>query len=194
MTMNLVERIKGILQNPKAEWLAIEAEPHGAFYLFIRYAAILAVIPPVAAFVGVAVTGYVGYRMPFVHALLWALIIYALMLASVFVAANIIDALAGVFGGARDFGKALKVAIYAPTAAWVASVFDVNPPMAFLSLMGLYSFYLLNTGLAALMKPAADKLLVYTVAVAACMAVLWLIVLGVAVKILGVPAFMLPRI
>ena len=43
------------------------------------------------------------------------------------------------------------------------------------------------------MKPAADKLLIYTVAVAACMAVFWLIVVGVAVKILGVPAFVLPQ-
>ncbi len=191
--MNLVDRIKGILQHPKAEWPAIEEEKSGVFDLFVDYAAILAAIPPVAAFVGVSITGYVGYRVPFARGLLWAAIVYALMLVSVFVAAYVIDALAGVFGGRRNFGKALKIAVYAPTAAWVASVFDINPPMAFLSLMGLYSLYLLYTGLAALMKPATDKLLIYTVAVAACMTVFWLIAMGVAVKILGVPAFVLPK-
>jgi Yip1 domain len=191
--MSLVERIKAILQNPKSAWTAIEEEKRGTLDLVTGYAAILAAIPPIAAFVGVAITGYVGYRVPFARALLWALIVYVLSLASIFVMAEVVDRLAGVFGGQRDFSKALKVAVYAPTAAWVASIFDVNPPMAFLSLMGLYSFYLLYTGLAALMKPPAGRLLVYTVAVVACMAVAWLIVLGVAAKVLGVPVFAVPR-
>ena len=194
MNMNLVERIKGLLQKPKVEWPVIADEKTGVFALLVNYAAILAVIPPAAAFVGVAITGYIGYRVPVIHALIWALIVYVLTLVSVFIMAEVIDRLAGVFGGQRDFGKALKVAVYAPTAAWVASIFDVNPPMAFLSLMGLYSLYSLYTGLAALMKPPADRLLTYTVAVAACAAVFWLIVLGVTVKLLGVPAFVLPKL
>lgn len=192
--MSLVERVKTLLQKPKAEWPVIEEEKSGVVGLFVNYAAVLAAIPPAAAFVGFAITGYVGYRVPTVHALIWALVVYVFTLVSIFVMAEVIDRLAGAFGGQRDFGKALKVAVYAPTAAWVASVFDVNPPMAFLSLMGLYSFYLLYTGLAALMKPPADKLLIYTVAVAACAAVFWLIVLGVAAKFLGVPVFVLPRL
>jgi Yip1 domain len=192
--MNLVERIKALLQKPKVEWQVIAEEKVGAFALFVNYAAILAVIPPAAAFVGAAVTGYVGYRVPTVHALIWALVVYVLTLVSIFVMAEVIDRLAGVFGGRRDFGKALKVAVYAPTAAWVAAVFDVNPPMAFLSLMGLYSLYLLYTGLAALMQPPAHRLLTYTAIVAACAAVFWLVVLGVAVKILGVPVFVLPKL
>jgi hypothetical protein len=191
--MNLVERVKGLLQKPKAEWPVIADEKTGVFALLVNYAAILAVIPPAAAFVGVAITGYVGYRVPFIHALIWALVIYVLTLVSIFVMAEVIDRLAGAFGGRRDFGKALKIAVYAPTAAWVACVFDVNPPMAFLSLMGLYSFYLLYTGLAALMQPPADKLLFYTAAVSACAIAFWLIVLGVAAKFLGVPVFVLPR-
>ncbi len=192
--MSLAERVKAILQNPKSAWTAIEEEKRGTFDLFVGYAAILAAIPPIAAFVGVAITGYVGYRVPFARAALWAVIVYVLTLASIFVMAEVVDRLAGVFGGRRDFGKALKVAVYAPTAAWVAAIFDVNPPMAFLSLMGLYSFYLLYTGLAALMKPPAGRLLVYTVAVVACMAVVWLIVLGVAAKLLGIPVFAVPRL
>ena len=192
--MNLVERVKAILKDPKSAWQVIEDEKRGAINLVVSYAAILAAIPPFAALVGVSITGYVGYRVPLAQALPWALIVYVVTLASVLVMAEVIDRLAGVFGGQRDFGKALKVAVYAPTAAWVASVFDVNPPMAFLSLMGLYSLYLLYTGLAALMKPPPDKLLTYTVAVAICAAVFWLIVLGAAAKILGVPVFALPRL
>jgi hypothetical protein len=58
--MNLVERIKAILQNPKSEWKVIEGEQHSASYLFANYVAILAAIPPVAAFIGVSMTGFVG--------------------------------------------------------------------------------------------------------------------------------------
>jgi Yip1 domain len=183
--MNLVERIRAILQNPKSEWKVIEGEQRSAGYLFINYAAILAAIPPVAGFVGLCLTGYTGYRLNFLLGLAWALIVYALALVSIFLVAYVIDALAGAFGGQKNFNNAMKVSVYAPTAAWVASVFDVQPPLAFLSLVGLYSFYLLYTGLAALMKPPAEKLLSYTIAVVLCGAVLWLIVLGIAAMTLG---------
>jgi len=186
--MNLVERIKAILQNPKSEWKVIEGEQHSAGYLFANYVAILAAIPPVAVFIGVSMTGFVGYRFGFVSGLIWAAIVYVLMLVSVFVMAYVIDYLAGVFGGQRNFGNALKVAVYAPTAAWVASIFDIQPPLAFLSLMGLYSFYLLYTGLAALMKPPAEKLLIYTIAAVACVFVLWLVIMGVLALMFGMRA------
>ena len=183
--MNLVERIKAILQNPKSEWLAIEGEQHGAGYLIFNYAAIVGAIPPAAAFIGFCVTGYTGYRLNFLLGLSWALTVYALTLFSVVGMAYVIDRLAGVFGGRRSFDNAMKVSVYAPTAAWVAAVFDVNPPMAFLSLIGLYSLYLLYTGLAALMKPPAEKLMAYTVAVTLCALVIWAVVLGLAAMTLG---------
>jgi hypothetical protein len=46
--MNLVERIKGILLQPKSEWQTIEREPGDAGYLFPNYVAIVAAIPPCA--------------------------------------------------------------------------------------------------------------------------------------------------
>jgi hypothetical protein len=118
-------------------------------------------------------------------ALVWALIVYGLTLVSVFLSAYLIDFLAGVFGGRRNSDSAMKVAAYAPTAAWVASVFDVQPAIAFLSLIGLYSFYLLYTGLAVLMKPAAEKLLLYTIAVVLGVGAIWLVVLGIAAMTVG---------
>ena len=51
----------------------------------------------------------------------------------------------------------MKVAVYAPTAAWVAGIFTSVPPLAFLAFLALYSLYLLHTGLAALMKPPAAR-------------------------------------
>ncbi len=184
--MNLVERVKAILQDPKSTWPVIEGEQHSAGYLFTNYVAILAAIPPVAGFVGASVMGFTGYHLAFATGLAWALLVYVTALVSVFVMAYVIDALAGLFGGQKNFNNALKVAIYAPTAAWVAGIFDINPPIAFLSLMGLYSIYLLHTGLAALMKSPADKTLIYTIAVVICAGIIWSVVLGIGAATIGI--------
>jgi hypothetical protein len=187
--MNLVERARAILQNPKSEWKVIEGEPDDTGALFWNYVVPLAAIPPVAIFIGTSITGYVGYRLGFVSGLMRAATVYVLSLAGVFVTAFVIDSLAGTLGGQRNFGNALKVSVYAPTAAWLASIFDVNPVLAFLSIMGLYSFYLLYTGLAALMKPPPDKVLLYTIAVSVCVFVFWLVILGVpAAMVFGMRA------
>jgi hypothetical protein len=51
----------------------------------------------------------------------------------------------------------MRVSAYSPTAAWVAGVFNIIPALSFLGILGLYSLYLLYTGIAAVMKPPADK-------------------------------------
>ena len=183
--MSLVERVKAILQKPKETWPVIEAEKDTTATLYLDYAVMLAAIPPVATFVGACMTGYVGFRVPIVTGAIWAVVGYVVSLASIYLSALIIDALAGVFGGQRNFNKAMKVAVYAPTAFWLAAIFNVQPPLAFLSLMGLYSFYLLYTGLAALMKPPAEKLLAYTFATVAGVAVLWIVLAGVPMLLLA---------
>ena len=71
--------------------------------------------------------------------------------------AYVIDFLAGAFGGQRNLDNAMRVAAYAPTAAWVAGVFSIVPFLSILGILGLYSLYLLHTGLAALMKPPAEQ-------------------------------------
>src|SRR4029450_11183738 len=99
--MNLVERIKGILLQPKSEWPVIEREPGDAGYLFPNYVAIVAAIPAVCTFVGTSIIGYGGYRIGIGLGLVRAAVVYALSLAGVFVVAYIIDFLAGTFGAQK---------------------------------------------------------------------------------------------
>ena len=61
--MNLVERVKGILLQPKSEWGAIEGEPGSAGYLIPNYVAIVAAIPGVCTFIGTSLIGMGGYRV-----------------------------------------------------------------------------------------------------------------------------------
>jgi len=79
----------------------------------------------------------------------------------------------------------MRVSAYSPTAAWVAGVFNIIPFLGFLSILGLYSFYLLYTGIAALMRPAVDKAVIYTIAVVVCAIIVWIIIFGITAAIFG---------
>src|SRR5262249_23075358 len=117
--MNLVERIKAILLQPKSEWPAIEREPGDAGYLFPNYVAIVAAIPAVCTFIGTSIIGYGGYRIGIGLGLVRAVVVYALSLAGVFVVAYIIDFLSGTFGAQKIPENAMRVSAYAPNAALV---------------------------------------------------------------------------
>jgi hypothetical protein len=183
--MNLVERIKGILLQPKSEWPAIERQPGDAAYLFPNYVAIVAAIPPVCTFIGTSIIGFGGFRVGLGLGLVRAIVVYVLSLVGVFVVAYIIDFLAGTFGARKSLDNAMRVSAYAPTAAWVAGVFNIIPALAFLGILGLYSLYLLYTGIIALMRPEPDKALIYTIAVIVCAIIVWIVIFGITALLFG---------
>ena len=188
--MNLVDRIKNILLQPKSEWAPIEREPGDAGYLFSNYVAIVAAIPPVCTFIGTTIIGFGPYRIGIVGGLLRAIVVYILTLAGVFVVAYVIDFLAGTFGARKSLDNAMRVSAYAPTAAWVASVFNIVPLLGILSILGLYSLYLLHTGLVALMRPTPDRALVYTIAVIVCVVIVWVVIFAIPAALFGVGMMM----
>jgi hypothetical protein len=178
--MNLVERIKGILLTPRTEWPAIEREPGDPTYLYTNYVMILAAIPAIAGFigaslVGISVGGLGTVRVGFFAGLFQAILGYVLALVGVYVMALIIDALAPTFGGQKNFPNAMKVASYFPTPFWLAGIFSILPRLAFLSILGLYGFYLLWIGLPALMKSPEQRALGYTAAVIVCAIVITIV-------------------
>jgi len=183
--MDLVTRVKNILLNPKAEWPVIEREPGDTAWLFKNYVAIVAAIPPVCTFIGTTLIGIHGFRVGIFAGLIHAIISYLLTFVGVYVAALVIDFLAQTFGARRNFGNAMRVASYAPTAAWVVGVFHLIPILGVLAILGLYSLYLLHTGIAGLMRPPADKALVYTVVTIVCMIVIWIVIAAIPALLLG---------
>ncbi len=173
-------RIKNILFSPSEEWDRIDTEPATVRGLYVGYACILAAIGPVAQLIGEQVFGVRGFYQrihpPLVEGLVSAIVSYALGLAGVFVLALAIDALAPSFGGTRSRIQALKVSVYSWTAAWIFAVFLLVPQVSALSIIGVYSLYLLYLGVPKLMKAPADKALIYSIlAIAVAMAV-WLVV------------------
>lgn len=190
----LIARVKNILFKPAAEWPVIDAEPATTKGLFIGYACILAAIPAAATLIGGQVFGHgvlgVTYRPPLVGAIATTVVSYVLSLIMVYVMALIIDALAPSFDGTKDKVKALKVAVYASTASWVAGVFMLIPALGILSLLGgLYGLYLLYLGLPVLMKAPQTKALGYT-AVTVIVAIILTFVVGAVAAAVGGLAFL----
>jgi hypothetical protein len=182
--MNLVDRAKNILLQPKSEWQVISAEPHTVQDLYTGYVMILAAIPAVASFIGyslIGVSSFMGsYRWPITSGIAHMILQYVLNLGWVYVLALIIDALAPNFGGEKNFMQALKVSAFSPTAMWLAGIFSIIPLLGILGILGLYSLYLLYTGLPVLMKAPPEKAMGFTVVV-----IVIAIVLGIVVGALS---------
>jgi Yip1 domain len=182
--MDLVGRVKGLLLDPKAEWPIIEREADDTGALLKGYVAILAAVPAVCGFIGSSIIGIVGYRTGLLVGIVSAIGGYILTFVGVFVMAFVVDALADKFGGRRSFASAMKIAAYAPTAAWLASIFTAIPVLAVLSVLGLYSLYLLYTGLPVLMKVPPNELTGYFLTVIACAIIVWMLILFVPAMLL----------
>jgi len=179
-SQGLIARVTNILMRPKAEWDVVAPERASTQGLILGYAAILAAIPAIAQ----AVHGLmphcffaVCYTPNPVFVVIGAVLYYVLSLASVFLIGLIVDALAPSFGGEKNQVQAMKVAVYSWTAAWLAGVFVIVPWVGpLLSLVGLYSLYLLYLGLKQVMRSPDDKAVIYTVVV---------VVLAIIVFIVG---------
>lgn len=194
--MNLIERVKSLLLQPKAEWAAISTESMSAGDLYKSYIIPLAAIGPAASIIGMSLIGismpFVGtFRVPVSSAIAHAVTSYVLTLVGVFVIALIIDALAPTFGGEKNQAQALKVATYASTPSWVAGIVMILPMLGIIALLAaLYGLYLLYLGLPMLMKAPQEKAIGYT-AVVVVVAIVVMMVIG-AVSGLFMPAPNMP--
>lgn len=168
--MALVDRVKNIIMNPRAEWPVIAGESATVGSLYTGYILILAAIGPIAMVIR---SPLIGFPL--------AIVTYLISLGVIYVIALIADALAPTFGGEKNFVDALKLTAYAHTAAWVAGIFRLLPWIgAVLVLLAtLYSIYTFYLGAPFLRKSSAEKAAGYTIVVVLCAIVLSWIVFGV---------------
>ena len=190
--MNLVERVKRILLSPRTEWEVIDTELTTPAQLYTGYIAPLAAIGPIAQLIGYSVFGisvpFAGtYRVPIGSAITSAIVSYVMALAMPFLLALIIDALAPTFNGQRSQIQALKIAAYSSTASWIAGIFALIPGVRFLTILGIYSLYLLYLGLPVLMKSPREKAIGYTVVVILAAIVLFMLIGVISGMFLRVP-------
>ncbi len=180
--MNLVDRVKRLLLQPKEEWQVIDKESVDVADLYKSFIAPLAAIGPLCSLIGMSVVGtsLAGMgtvRVSFGAALIQSVLIFGLMLGGVYVMALIIDALAPTFGAQRSKSQALKLAAYASTASWLGGVFTLVPLLSALNLLAaLYSLYLFYLGLPILMRVPEDRTIGYTAVVVLSTIVLFIVI------------------
>jgi len=170
MEMDIIARAQGILLKPKEEWVKIKEETLPVSQLFTSYVLILAAIPAVAQFIGLAL---VGRRVPFVGlyrygigaGFLYAIMLYVFTLVSVYVFGIIINALAPTFSSDKNLDNAMKLAAFSMTPSWVAGVLYIIPFLGILVILAsLYGIYLLYLGFVTpLMNTPKEKAVGYLI-------------------------------
>ena len=188
--MNLVERVQAILLKPRETWPVIEAEAGDVPSIYKNYLVYMAAIPAVATFIGMSLLGFgafgVSFRVPILSGLVNMVVGFVLSLAMIYVLSLIADALAPSFGGQKNSLNAFKLVAYGATAGMVGGVFNLIPALSMLGVLaGLYSIYLLYTGIPVLMKAPQDKALGYTAVLIVCGIVAGLIVGAVSAMFSG---------
>jgi Yip1 domain len=178
--MKAARRAKAMLLHPSAEWAVIERESGDPAYLLSRYVAVLALVPALCGFIGASVIGVVVPGTGLVRASLFdgffgAIFGYAMAVAIVLVLALVINLLAPLFGGRKDFDSAFKLAVYSYTPVWLAGIFLLLPGLRFLILLSFYGAFVLVLGLPRLMKSPAQKSYGYAVVIVVCACALTLI-------------------
>lgn len=171
--MSLIQRVQDILLKPKETWPIIAGEGGDTASIYRNYLVFLAAIPAVASFIGLSLIGIGGFgfsmRVPIVSGLVQMVVSFVLSLVMVFVLALIVDALAPTFNGTKSQISALKLVAYGSTAGFVGGIFGLIPSLSILGLLaGLYSIYLIYTGVPVMMKCPPDKAGAYTAVVIVC--------------------------
>ena len=155
--MALLDRVRGILLEPKAEWAKIAAEPATLQSIYTRHVLVLAAIGPLAMVIRYSELG-------FPWALRLAIATYVVTLVMVFVLAMIADVIAPSFGGQKDFVASLKLVAYSGTIVFVAGILHLIGWIAAMlmwiaAIYALYTFYL---GAPVLKKCTTDRAIPFT--------------------------------
>ncbi len=160
--MNLIDRVKNIITNPKKEWEVINNEPPNTQAILTGYVLPLVAIGAIAAFIGYGLIGVnYGYGIKWKGVdigLKFALTAFVTGIISVYLATFVIDALAPTFKSEKNFGKTFQLVAYSFTPGWVGGIFNILPSLAIIgSLFGLYGLYLLYIGLPTMKKTPTEN-------------------------------------
>ena len=188
--MKGVWRVIGILTDPFAEWARIEVEPGETIALMIGTVAPLALVPAVFGFVGACIIGAVipgkgEVRAPILDGLAAAFFGYFASFAVVLLLGLVITIAAPLFGGRRNFARALNLAVYSYIPVWLAGVFMLLPGLRFLMLFGFYGVYILIAGLPFMTKTPQNNLLSFAALIIAFACALTFIALSAQYALFG---------
>jgi hypothetical protein len=164
--MKILDRVKGIILNPKNEWETIQQEQQGNMDLLIKFIIPLVLIPVICSFIGYGLIGrkyaFIGHVGSVSIGIRYAVLMLINTLVGIYVTAFVIDLLATSFQATKNFNNALRLVAYSYTPALIAGIFYIFPSLRVLAMLAsLYGLYIMYIGIKPMMKAPDDKVTVY---------------------------------
>lgn len=184
---NVWASVTQLITDPNSFFDALSRDQRPASDVFREFLWIVALVPPVSAFIGKTVVGIHGYTTPFARTLLWAAYSYLFSLFGVWLTARAIEYVSPNFDTPRDFNGAFRLVAYTSAPAFLAGIFQLIPALSLLSVVGLYSLYLLYTYLPRVLQVPEDKAQTFSLVAVVVVVLTWAVVSAVASLLVGGP-------
>lgn len=191
--MNIVERVKNILFQPKLEWNKIAEETPDVKAIFTTYVLPLALIPAIATTLGwgligktTRVWGFSSTVKGWDYGLSQGVVSIISTVLAVFLAALVIDLLATAFKSEKNFNRSFQLVAYAWTPVWIGGIFNIIPSLAIIaSLISIYALVLLYFGIDVMKKTPEESKVGYFVVSLLVMIVAYFIIATIIGVIIG---------
>jgi hypothetical protein len=166
-----------VLVDPAGAWPRVAKEPADWVSLMVRYVVLLALIPALCGFIGASIIGVIVpgtgvVRVALFDGIFGAIFLYLESFVVVFALGLLLHLSAPLFGGRRDFGAALTLAIYSYTPVWLTGIFLLLPGLRFLMLIAFYGAYVLLRGLPVMLQTPPPRAARFATLIVACALVL----------------------
>lgn len=169
---SMFARAYALVSRPAATWSGIAVEDSTTTAIFRGYVLPMALIGPLCGFIGGQIFGvrvYGSLGQPGVLSqLTGAAVALGLTLISYVVLCAIAETLSPRFGGHTGSIAATKLIAYSLTPVWLVGVISLVPMLAPLTVLGLYSVYLVYRGVGPIMGVPDGKAAPYTLALVLC--------------------------
>lgn len=169
---SILARARDIVLSPRAEWAKIATEDTSSAQVSGRYVVPLALIGPVAGVIGSQVFGGAAMGLRYYSSLSGAITVgfigFVLTIVTYALLTLIADLLAPRFGGDLSPERASKLIAYGSTPVWLSGIFALVPAISFLSILGLYSIYLIYLGATPILNVPREKAGIFTGVLVLC--------------------------
>jgi hypothetical protein len=191
--MNLIERVKGIIMKPKEEWVTIKGEQATPMSLITSYLMPLVLAAAVASFIGNGLIGrsFMGIKVG--GTISWGIYSAVSVLITYFVGfyltTYVVDMLAPNFKSEKELNKSAQLVAYSYTPGLVGALLAVVPFLSWIgALFGLYSLYLIWTGLPVMKNTPEEQRVPYIIVTILVLIVVYFVI-GMILGAILMPIF-----